>query len=208
MAMNRIQFQPCLSLPAFLAHFGAETQYEEVLELSRWPHGFLCPGCGKSDPYLLKVGKHKTFQCKSCRVQTSLIVGTLFQNTHLPLSLWFLAIYLISQAKTGLSALELKRQLGVSYPTAWLIQQKLMQAMVERDARYKLGGDVQVDDAYLGGELPGGKAGRGSENKIPFVAAISLSEQGRPCASNWHPFQVSRVKRLLTGQPRASIQGA
>ncbi len=85
-----------------------------------------------------------------------------------------------SQDKTGLSALELKRQLGVSYPTAWLIQQKLMQAMVERDAQYKLGGDVQVDDAYLGGELPGGKAGRGSENKIPFVAAISLSEQGRP----------------------------
>ncbi len=182
MAMNRIQFQPGLSLPAFLAHFGAETQCEEVLELSRWPHGFLCPGCGKSDHYILKVGKHKTFQCKSCRVQTSLIVGTLFQNTHLPLSLWFLAIYLISQAKTGLSALELKRQLGVSYPTAWLIQQKLMQAMVERDAQYKLGGDVQVDDAYLGGELPGGKAGRGSENKIPFVAAISLSEQGRPLA--------------------------
>ncbi len=100
MAMNRIQFQPGLSLPAFLAHFGAETQCEEVLELSRWPHGFLCPGCGKSGHYLLKVGKHKTFQCKSCRVQTSLIVGTLFQNTHLPLSLWFLAIYLISQAKT------------------------------------------------------------------------------------------------------------
>ncbi len=180
MAMNRIQFQPGLSLPAFLAHFGAETQCEEVLELSRWPHGFLCPGCDKSDHYILKVGKHKAFQSKSCRVQTSLIVGTLFQNTHLPLSLWFLAIYLISQAKTGLSALELKRQLGVSYPTAWLIQQKLMQAMVERDAQYKLGGDVQVDDAYLGGELPGGKAGRGSENKIPFVAAISLSEQGRP----------------------------
>lgn len=180
MAMNRIQFQQGLSLPAFLATFGTETQCEEALELSRWPHGFCCPGCGKSEHYLLKVGKHKTFQCKSCRVQTSLIAGTLFQNTHLPLHLWFLAIYLISQAKTGLSALELKHQLGVSYPTAWLIQQKLMQAMVERDAQYKLGGDVQVDDAYLGGELPGGKAGRGSGNKIPFVAAISLSEQGRP----------------------------
>ena len=122
MAMNRIQFQRGLSLPAFLAHFGAETQCEEALELSRWPHGFHCPGCGKPGHYLLKVGKHKTFQCKSCRVQTSLIAGTLFQNTHLPLRLWFLAIYLISQAK----------------------------------------------------------AGRGSGNKIPFVAAISLSEQGRP----------------------------
>jgi len=129
---------------------------------------------------VLKGGKHKTFQCKGCRLQTSLIAGTLFQSTHLALSLWFLAIYLVSQAKTGLSALDLKRQLGVSYPTAWLIQQKLMQTMVERDAQYQLCGDVQVDDAYLGGELAGGKAGRGSENKVPFVAAISLSAEGRP----------------------------
>jgi len=59
-------------------------------------------------------------------------------------------------------------------------QQKLMQAMVERDAQYTLSGHVQVDDAYLGGELAGGKAGRGSENKVPFVAAISLSAEGRP----------------------------
>ena len=82
-------------------------------------------------------------------LQTSLIAGTLFQTTHLALTIWFLAIYLVSQAKTGLSALDLKRQLGVSYPTAWLVQQKLMQAMVERDAQYTLNGDVQVDDAYL-----------------------------------------------------------
>ena len=72
------------------------------------------------------------------------------------------------------------RQLGVSYPTAWLLQQKLIQAMAERDARHTLHGDVQVDDVYLGGELPGGKAGRGSENKVPFVAAVSLNAEGHP----------------------------
>jgi len=55
-----------------------------------------------------------------------------------------------------------------------------MQAMVERDGQYTLSGDVRVDDAYLGGKLAGGKAGRGSENKVPFVAAISLSAEGRP----------------------------
>jgi len=180
MAMNRIQFQAGLSLPAFLAQFGTDEQCADALEASRWPQGFSCPGCGNANYYLLKVGKHKNFQCKCCRLQTSLIAGTLFQSTHLALSIWFLAIYLISQAKTGLSALDLKRQLGVSYPTAWLIQQKLMQAMVERDAKYTLCGNVQADDAYLGGELAGGKAGRGSENKVPFVAAISLSAEGRP----------------------------
>jgi transposase-like protein len=178
--MNQIQFQAGLSLPAFLAQFGTEAQCEDSLEQSRWPQGFRCPGCGHAEHYVLKSGGRKTFQCQSCRLQTSLIAGTLFQSTHLKLTIWFLAIYLISQAKTGLSALALKRQLGVSYPTAWLIQQKLMQAMVERDAQYTLSGNIQVDDAYLGGELTGGKAGRGSENKVPFVAALSLSAEGQP----------------------------
>lgn len=180
MAMNQIQFQAGLSLPAFLAQFGTEAECEDSLEQSRWPQGFRCPGCGHAEHYVLKSGGRKTFQCQSCRLQTSLIAGTLFQSTHLKLTIWFLAIYLISQAKTGLSALALKRQLGVSYPTAWLIQQKLMQAMVERDAQYTLSGNIQVDDAYLGGELTGGKAGRGSENKVPFVAALSLSAEGQP----------------------------
>lgn len=94
--------------------------------------------------------------------------------------IWFLAIYLISQAKTCLSALALKRHLGVSYPTAWLIQHKLMQAMAGREARYVLDGKVQIDDAYLGGERTGGKAGRSSENKVAFVPAVSLTEDDRP----------------------------
>jgi len=180
MAMNRIQFQPGLSLPALLEQFGTEAQCEAALETARWPQGFRCPRCGQATHYVLHVGAHKTFQCQACRVQTSLIAGTLFQSTHLALTLWFLAIYLVSQAKTGLSALALKRQLGVSYPTASLIQHKLMQAMAERDARYTLAGQVLVDDAYLGGELAGGKAGRGSENKVPFVAAVSLNAEGHP----------------------------
>ena len=124
------------------------------------------------------------FQCQACRHQTSLIAGTLFQSTKLPLTVWFLAIYFISQAKTGLSALALKRYLGVSYPTAWLIQHKLMEAMSDRETHYTLSGQVQVDDAYFGGELSGGKAGRGSENKVPFVAALAFDEAGHPCASS------------------------
>lgn len=80
----------------------------------------------------------KVFQCNACRHQASLIAGTVFQGTKLPLTIWFLAICLISQAKTGLSALALKRQLGVSYPTAWLMHHKLMQVMAEREDRYVL----------------------------------------------------------------------
>ena len=187
MPMNRIQLQSGLSLPTFLAQFGTEAQCEAALERARWPEGFRCPRCGQADHHVLHRGGRKTFQCQTCRVQTSLIAGTLFQSAHLALTLWFLAIYLISPAKTGLSALALKRQLGVSYPTAWLIQHKLMQAMAERDAVHSLCGEIQVDDAYLGSERVGGKAGRGSENKVPFVAAVSLNAEGHPLYTKMTP---------------------
>lgn len=180
MVMNRIQFQPGLSLPAFLKDYGTEVQCEQALEAARWPQGFVCPCCAGSRHTIVRDHGRKVFQCSDCRHQTSLIAGTVFQGTKLPLTTWFLAIYLISQAKTGLSSLSLKRQLGVSYPTAWLMQHKLMQAMAVREARYRLEGQIQVDDAYLGGERTGGKVGRGSENKLPFVAAVSLNEAGHP----------------------------
>ena len=180
MSMNQIQFQHSLSLPDFYRRFGSEEQCSDALEQARWPDGFRCPHCHHQSAYRIQGRKHRLYQCCGCRKQASLLVGTLFERTHLPLTTWFLAIYLISEAKTGLSALALKRQLGVSYETAWLVQHKLMQAMLEREAQYRLNGTVQVDDAYLGGELTGGKAGRGSENKVPFVAAVSLNEQQHP----------------------------
>ena len=89
-------------------------------------------------------------------------------------------MYCLSQAKNGLSALALGRQLGVNNNSAWLLKHKLMQAMLERDHSYRLEGNVQVDDAYLGGELPGGKRGRGSENKTPFLAAVQVTAEGQP----------------------------
>ena len=180
MAMNHVQFQLGMSLPEFNRQFGTEEQCARALEQARWPAGFVCPHCQHVAHYFIPGRKHKTFECAACHRQTSLIAGTLFQSTHLPLTLWFLAIYLVSEAKTGLSALALKRQLGVSYPTAWLVHHKLMQAMAERDDMYTLSGTVQIDDAYLGGERSGGKAGRGSENKVPFVAAVALDEQNHP----------------------------
>jgi len=180
MPMNRIQFQPGMSLFEFFQEFGSEAQCEATVEKTRWLQGFRCPRCGGRAHCVLRVRARKTFQCNACHHQTSLIAGTLFEGTKLALTVWFLAIYLISQAKTGLSALALKRDLGVSYPTAWLIHHKLIQAMVEREAGHRLCGNIQVDDAYLGGELNDGTAGRGSENTVPLVAAIALDGDGHP----------------------------
>ena len=153
------------------------------------------PQCNATQHSVLRNGSRKTFHC---RHQTSLIFGTLFQGIRLPLTLWFLAIYLITQSKTGLSALALKSHLGVSYPTAWRIQHKLMQSMLEREALYTLQGSAQADDAYfLGGENPGGKAGRGSENKVPFAAAVSVDDQG-------HSIHAKFI--AITGFTREAIQ--
>lgn len=165
MPMNRIQFQPGLSLLAFLDRFGTEAACRRELRRARWPHGFVCPRCGGRQA----SGCHdrqgnRLWQCRKCRTQTSLISGTVFASTKLPLRTWFLALYLLTQSKTNLAALELMRHLGVCYRTAWRIKHKLMQVMAARDAQAQLGGLVQIDDAYLGGERNGGKRGRGSEN--------------------------------------------
>ena len=103
----------------------------------------------------------------------------MFEATKLPLSRWFLAMHLMTQAKNNVSALELKRHLGLRYKSAWLMKHKLLQVMVEREAHRVLKGRVEIDDAYLGGERPG-KPGRGSENKIPFVVAVQTTDDGQP----------------------------
>jgi hypothetical protein len=181
MAMNRIQFQPGLSLADFLDQYGTEVSCARALRRARWPQGFVCPRCA-GRCYSRCANRHgeRLWQCATCHHQTSLISDTLFASTKLPLTRWFLAMYLLTQSKTNMAALELMRHLGVCYRTAWRIKHKIMQAMAEREAGRRLGGNVLLDDAYLGGELNGGKAGRGSQNKVPFVIAVEVSDQGHP----------------------------
>jgi len=194
MAKNVVQFQPGLSLPAFQERFGSEDQCRAALVAMRWPSGFVCPHCGCP-----RHSTHKTrhlFQCSECRRQTSVTAGTIMQDTKLPLTVWFLAMYLLTQSKNDIAALELKRRLGIGYNAAWRLKQKLMSVMEERNSTYRLAGDVQVDDAYLGGEKPG-KRGRGSRNKRPFLAAVSCVE-GRPRYAHLRPvkrFSKREIKR-------------
>ena len=93
MAMNRIQFQPGLSLPDFLKAYGTELQCEQALAAVRWPDGFRCPRCEGAGHSVFRDGPRQVFQCTGCRHQASLIAGTVFQGTKLPLTTWFLAIY-------------------------------------------------------------------------------------------------------------------
>lgn len=181
MKMNRIQFQQGLSLNTFFAQYGTEQQCESVLESSRWPHGFICPRCYSNQHGTYRRGRRvKVFQCKACRGQTTLTEGTIFHSSKLPLTTWFQAIFFQTQNKNNVSILELRRLLGVSYRAAWRIKHKLMNVMFEREQTTILSERIEIDDAYLGGELPGGKVGRGSENKIPLIAAVQTNSQGHP----------------------------
>ena len=102
-------------------------------------------------------------------------------STKLPLTTWFRAIFELTQAKGGISSIELGRRLGVRQPTAWPMKQKLMAAMEERDAgKPKLSGRIELDDACLGGVRSVGKRGRGTAGRTPFVAAVETSLDRRP----------------------------
>ena len=179
MARNKVQFQKGLSLADFNRRYGCEEQCHAALVDMRWPDGFVCPKCGGKKHSYTDV--RRIFQCSACRKQTSAKAGTIFHKSTTPLTSWFLAMHLITSAKNDISSLELSRQLGVKWDTAWLIKQKLMEVMRQRNSIYKLGGDVQMDDAYLGGERPAkpGKSGRGAEGKLPFVIAVETRE-GKP----------------------------
>jgi len=197
MAINKIQFQRGVSLPEFFAHFGTEAQCEAALERARWPSGFVCPDCGERRHALVHRGGQKLWQCSACRKQTSLTAGTIFESTRLPLRLWFLGIYHLTQPKNNVSALELKRLLGVSYKAAWRLKHKLMQVMDEREADRVLGERVELDDAYLGGVRPG-KPGRGAAGKVPFVIGVQTSaEEHRPWYVRLDPLPGFTKKALV-----------
>jgi len=168
-----------LSEAEFRERFGTEEACRQALFEMRWRDGLTCPGCGGSS--FCRLRTRELFQCNRCKRQVRLTAGTVFQDSKLPLTTWFAAIYHLTQAKNGVSSIELGRRLGVRQQTAWLMKHKLMRAMAEREAaKPRLSGRVEVDDAYLGGERPGGKRGRGAAGKTPVVAAVETTPERKP----------------------------
>lgn len=165
-----------MSLIEFQKRFGTEEQCREYLFEKRWPQGFVCPKCGCKRHCRLNDG---TAQCAECRHQTSVTAGTIMHRTHVPLTKWFLAMYFVSQDKRGISAVQLKSTIGVTYKTAWYLLARIREAMGQRDDNYSLNGIVEFDDAFFGGPTVGKKRGRGTEKAKVFVA-LSLDEKENP----------------------------
>lgn len=162
------------SLIEILKKFDTEEKCIEHFERIRWPQGPICIKCGGTRVMKFKA-KGKTgkvrhlYECKDCHYQYSVTAGTVFHDSHLPLTKWFLAIYLICSAKKGVSAKHLQRHLSTGYEAAWYMAHRIRLAMSEdEDFCAKFAGICEVDETYIGGKHKGPR-GRGAANKIPVV---------------------------------------
>jgi transposase-like protein len=166
-----------VTLIEYQEKFGTEDACRAYLYEKRWPNGFVCPKCGHTERFDIK--SRNKYQCKKCTHQTTVTAGTIMEKTRIPLTKWFLAMYLAAEDKRGFSAMALQRKIGVAYLTAWTMLQKIRFAMGERDKKYILEGMVEMDEGFFGGAAEGGKRGRGTD-KTAVLVSLSLTDSGKP----------------------------
>jgi len=149
-----------MNLYSLARRFPTEKDALDHLVRTRWPKGVHCVACAHGKCWAIEStnktgGSRRLFQCASCKFQFSATTGTLFHDSHLPLSKWFAAISLMSDAKKGISASQLGRHIGMKYKTAWYVAHRIREAM--REAKDIQLGDpdttVEIDETYLGGHL-------------------------------------------------------
>ena len=178
--------------------FASEEACRQYLYQLRWPEGFVCPHCGAARAWPMSRSR---WLCGECRYQASVTAGTLFQDSHVPLTTWFRAIWYVTSQKTGVSALGLQRVLGLgSYKTAWALLHKLRRAMV-RPGRDRLRGVVEVDETYWGSEEEG-VVGRLTEEKALII--VAAEEDGAGLGR----IRMRRLPALTRGQAHGFIAGA
>ncbi|MCX6922005.1 MAG: IS1595 family transposase [Verrucomicrobia bacterium] len=172
--------------------FSDEARCRGYLFALRWPQGFVCPACGGCGAAI----RRDLWRCEQCGRETSVMAGTVFQDSKLPLTIWFRAMWQVTSQKNGISALGLQRVLGLgSYKTAWMLLHKLRRAMV-RPGRERLRGEVEVDEAYWGGKESGVR-GRQTEDKA--LIAVAAEADGE---------SIGRIRlRHIPNTDRATLHG-
>lgn len=165
-----------LTILEFQQRFGTEEACREYLFCSRWPKGFVCPGCDARNAG--GETRRHLWICTVCGRQTSITAGTVMHKTRLPLRTWFWAAYLVSTFHPGISAKQLQRQLGIGcHETAWAMLHKLRAAMVAPE-RELLKREVEIDEFFLGGHEQGLRGGRQHGKKVLVGAAIEVRGRG------------------------------
>lgn len=184
-----------MNLKSIADHFSDADSARQFLESQRWPDGPVCPFCGLiGEAYRLKAKpgsktpvRPGVWKCSGCRKQFTVTVGTIFEDSHIPLNTWLMAIHLICASKKGMSAHQLHRMLGVTYKSAWFMVHRLRYAMTHDLAFVPLTGTVEVDEAYIGGKQKSGSHSRkaGVQRDTDFLSStknkqtvVSLVERG------------------------------
>jgi transposase-like protein len=157
-----------MTLPEVSMMYSTETRCRELMERLRWPEGVMCPRC--KDSRVSRMKDYARFECVGCQYQFTVMSGTIFHDSHLPLPIWFLAVLLMCEAKKGISAMQLKRTLWGehkgSYKTAWYLCHRIRAAMATAE-KSMLDGVVEMDETYVGGKIMGQGVWKGRQNKTP-----------------------------------------
>ena len=169
--MSKLTTQPAVNILSLMMDFDTDAECRAYLEELRWPNGVECPRCQSKKISRLKA--RKVFDCDVCRYQFSATAGTIFHDSHLPLPKWFMAIFLISESKKGMSALQLKRLLKVSYKTAWYLCHRIREAM-RTDNPEPMTGTVEADETYIGGR----RAYGAGNSRLTRAAVLAIVERG------------------------------
>lgn len=157
-----------ISLIELAQQYDTRDKCLELLESLRWPNGSVCPKCDSIKAYRLK--NRRLYECGDCRHQFSATSGTILHRSRLPLSKWILAVAIIANARKGVSACQLARDLHITYKSAWYLGHRIRRAMRELSWMQKFTGICELDECYLGGRSHG-KRGRGAANKTPVFGA-------------------------------------
>jgi transposase-like protein len=181
-----------------------------LLESMRWPHGATCPHCKAKEPYKItpketskRPARQGLYKCRECRKQFTVTVGTIFEDSHIPISKWLMAIFILCSSKKGISAHQLHRMLGITYKTAWFMAHRIRFAMTEGPLSELLEGTVEVDETYVGGKPRHGdpknpKGGyRKDSRKVPVVALVQ--RKGKVRANVIPKVNQDNLRRFIGG---------
>ncbi len=175
-----------MNLSDIAEQFSNEESAREYLEKVLWPDGAVCPHCGVlGESYRLngKAGsKHGVrpgvWKCGGCRKQFTVRVGTIFEDSHIPLHKWLMVIHLLCSSKKGMSSHQIHRMAGITYKSAWFMTHRIRYAMKPLDCD-KLQGTVEIDETYVGGKVKGKGIKAGRDNKAPVVTLVERGGQAR-----------------------------
>ncbi|MDO9223936.1 MAG: IS1595 family transposase [Caulobacter sp.] len=159
--------------------FPDEQSAIDHLTAIRWANGKFCPLCGNADEArIYTFGDRKTHKCADCRKRFSIKVGTIFQDTKLPLRTWFAAVWMITNHPKGIASTTLATDLGITQKSAWFVMHRLRHAALTKSFNAPLEGEVEIDETYVGGKAHnrhGGRSGKGTGvvGKTPVIGAVS-----------------------------------